>query len=136
MENVETKIVRTQFGHDNSLNATASDPPPLPWKTNIKEARQRRKWETKLQKLRDELEEKADNLAMYEAQLADMPVPSAQAPTPRGNYEPSQWEQQIDLPLPPTWKQDPRYTAIVDAGASGLYFMPEAPVTNINEAEP
>ena len=39
-------------------------------------------------------------------------------------------------PPPPTLKQDQRYTAIVDAGASGLYFMQGAPVTNIHKAAP
>ena len=73
---------------------------------------------------------------MYEAQLADLPIPSCPPPTSKLAYEPTDWGEIKMLPLPPRWDLNLLNTAIVDAGASGLYFMPDAPVTNVKEDAP
>ena len=135
MGEVETKIVKTQISQDNSTNTNSPGSPQLSWKSQLRASRQHKKWEAKLDKLRGQKEEGQANLAFWEAKLAKLPVPTDPSPTPTAAYTLTHWEQE-DLPLPPSWKEDPRYTAIVDAGASGLYFMPGAPVTNINEASP
>ena len=136
MGEVETKIVKTQISQDNSTNTNSPGLPQLSWKSQLRASRQHKKWEAKLDKLRGQKEEGEANLVRYQAELAKLPIPTGPLPTPRMNYEPIHWGQQDTLPLPPSWKEDPRYTAIVDAGASGLYFMPGAPVTNINESAP
>ena len=51
-------------------------------------------------------------------------------------YEPDSWDLALAIPMPPGWNLPPQETDIVDAGASGLYFTPEAPVMNINEWAP
>ena len=135
MGEVETKIVKTQISQDNSTNTNSPGLPQLSWKSQLRASRQHKKWEAKLDKLRGQKEEGQANLAFWEAKLAKLPVPTDPPPTPTAAYTLTHWEQE-DLPLPPSWKEDPRYTAIVDAGASGLYFMPEAPVTNIDVTAP
>ena len=45
------------------------------------------------------------------------------------------WQQEDAIPLPPGWSTDLN-TAIVDAGASGIFFKAGAPMCNVNEDAP
>ena len=45
------------------------------------------------------------------------------------------WQQEDAIPLPPSWSTD-HDTAIVDAGASGMFFKAGAPVCNVNRDAP
>ena len=45
------------------------------------------------------------------------------------------WQQEDAIPLPPSWSTD-HDTAIVDAGASGLFFKAGVPVSNMDKDAP
>ena len=109
---------------------------PLPWRTKLKEKRADKKWQSKLNGLQTQIAKSRENLFLLEAALQNTAATSAAV---QPEIKPwaciSDWGQEDAIPLPPAWSTE-HNTAIVDAGASGLYFKAEAPVNNLDSSAP
>ena len=103
---------------------------------SIRERRARKKWQAKLNGLQAQIASGKENLFLLEAALHNAAEAAAEkqpAAQPLACF--SDWGQDETVPLPPAWITE-NNTAIVDAGASGLFFKSGAPVANINKKAP
>ena len=129
---------RTKLKENTCLLANTDEPSvsPLPWRTKLKEKRADKKWQSKLNGLQTQIAKSRENLFLLEAALQNTAATSAAV---QPEIKPwaclSDWGQEDAIPLPPAWSTE-HNTAIVDAGASGLYFKAEAPVNNLDSSAP
>ena len=102
----------------------------------MKDRRARKKWQAKLSGLQAQIDSGRENLLLLEATLDNTPTPQAATHLDSGNLVClGSWQQEDAIPLPPGWSTDLN-TAIVDAGASGIFFKAGAPVCNVDKDAP
>ena len=102
----------------------------------MKDRRTQRKWQAKLSGLQAQIDSGRENLLLLEATLQNTSELDAttQLDT-EGLVCLGSWQQDDAIPLPPSWSTDLN-TAIVDAGASGMFFKAKAPVCNVDKDAP